>query len=296
MNNFLSEQSFFMKLLEVVKNQEEEYLGLADFLFYFDNASAEELYVNAARKNSLSVLTIHKSKGLEFPVVVIPFLKMIIRPATGVQDINSYVQKLPSNSLTLLHITATNRKYSLKLNDIYRKAYIQSCIDELNNIYVSTTRAKFELYIFIPKVSVNNKNKAWFLIPTDVKERGERKIYKPETDKEISPIHYLPPADYVDWVNFLKEEFGPARSLINRDKIIIGTVMHEVFYHLGNLKNQDIKVMLDRAIGYAKKKYSGFANFNLLKDKICNLLKGSEFYPFFNVAAEIGRASCRERV
>jgi len=73
LERFPGAQSFIMKFLEVVKEQEEDNQNISRFLEYFRNELAENLFVQVSSSDSIRVLTIHKSKGLEFPVVIIPF-------------------------------------------------------------------------------------------------------------------------------------------------------------------------------------------------------------------------------
>ena len=46
--------------------------NMIELLEYYDEKS-KKLTVENAPKNAIQILTIHKSKGLEFPVVIIPF-------------------------------------------------------------------------------------------------------------------------------------------------------------------------------------------------------------------------------
>ncbi|MCM8819736.1 MAG: UvrD-helicase domain-containing protein, partial [Candidatus Omnitrophica bacterium] len=126
--NFYQNQGFFMKFLELIKNKEDEYVGLAKFLSYLEVASPEELYVDVAKSNGVNVLTIHKSKGLEFGVVIIPFFRMDITPENFSKKSSSYI-KMENNKLKLLRITKIHRTFSPKLNQIYKKAYTDACID-----------------------------------------------------------------------------------------------------------------------------------------------------------------------
>jgi len=67
-----------MKFLELIKSKEADYVGLGQFLSYLETASIDDLYVDATHSDSVKVLTIHKSKGLEFAVVILPFLRIDI--------------------------------------------------------------------------------------------------------------------------------------------------------------------------------------------------------------------------
>jgi len=80
-----------MKFLEVVKEQEEDNQNISRFLEYFRNELAENLFVQVSSSDSIRVLTIHKSKGLEFPVVIIPFFEISARIGSGSNRRSSFV-------------------------------------------------------------------------------------------------------------------------------------------------------------------------------------------------------------
>ncbi|MDD4955657.1 MAG: UvrD-helicase domain-containing protein, partial [Candidatus Omnitrophica bacterium] len=89
--NFPNHQAFFMKFLELIKSKEADYVGLSQFLAYLETAVIDDLYVDATHSDSIKVLTIHKSKGLEFSVVILPFLRIDISPETGGKGTSSYL-------------------------------------------------------------------------------------------------------------------------------------------------------------------------------------------------------------
>ncbi len=75
--NFINDSGFFMHLLELLKNREQEGgNSLESFIYFFENSKYEEklflVKLNSA-KDAVNVLTMHKSKGLQFPVVIIPY-------------------------------------------------------------------------------------------------------------------------------------------------------------------------------------------------------------------------------
>ena len=282
--NFIDSQAFFMKFLELVKVQENEYVGLGDFLYYLENAQREDLYVTVAETDSVSVLTIHKSKGLEFGVVITPFLRMDINPETGGKGTHSYVTFPQEGVLGLVRITKEHRKYSARLNEIYKDAYIKACIDELNGMYVALTRARYELHIFIPRRSGIGYNKANCVIPPDIQQRGQTRIYENIKVKAQQPILQISPPQYQDWVQFLKDEFGDAYALKNRAKIIKGNVMHFVLSYIENLYQRNSKVVIAGAIKKAKVQYPFIKDFTKIEEKVTDLLQKKEFAPFFCVS------------
>ena len=187
-SNFPSNQAFFMKFIELVKSKEADYVGLGQFLSYLETASTDDLYVDATHSDSVKVLTIHKSKGLEFGVVIVPFLRIDINPETGGKGTSSYLAPREENNLGLVRITKVHRQYSKTLRAIYGQSYKKACIDELNNIYVALTRPKYELYIFIPEKSSNAANKALYFIPKDVRTGEGRLSTGFVKDKQASII------------------------------------------------------------------------------------------------------------
>ncbi len=103
--------------------------------------------IPAATSDSVTVMTIHKSKGLEFPTVILPFCDWEL---TGLPNSTLWCEpsEAPFNKLSLLPI---NRQESM-LQSIYAKEYnnelLYQIVDNLNILYVATTRAKDNLYIF----------------------------------------------------------------------------------------------------------------------------------------------------
>ena len=274
-------QAFLMKFLELIKAREDEYVNLSDFLSYIKDAPPEDLYVNVIHSDSIKVHTIHKSKGLEFPVVILPFLRMDISPESGGRGTSSYVVD-QGEDLGLVRITSHYRPYSEELQKIYSKACKKACIDELNNIYVALTRPKFELYLFVPKRSANKPNKARFLIPEEIREMGEKMVYeKKRRDKK--PLMIIPPSSYRDWMGPLKEEFGDFDRIKNREKIFYGNVMHTILSLVGNLLSKREDEVIQRAISDAMVLYPAISDFTPYTQSIQSLISKKEIKPFFYV-------------
>ncbi|NDV47804.1 ATP-dependent helicase [Paludibacter sp. 221] len=122
---------------------------LNSFLKWWDKNGAKQTVPSPENQQSFRIMTIHKSKGLDFPVVIIPFCDW---------DLDSRMRNIlwcepkeaPFNEFPLLPI-----EYSTKLSQSvfaadYFDEQMHQYIDNLNIAYVAFTRAKNELICFAP--------------------------------------------------------------------------------------------------------------------------------------------------
>jgi len=279
--NFPNHQAFFMKFLELIKSKEADYVGLGQFLSYLEAASIDDLYVDATHSDSVKVLTIHKSKGLEFAVVILPFLRIDISPETGGKGTSSYLTKNEGNNLGLVRITKVHRQYSKTLSKIYGQSYKKACIDELNSIYVALTRPKYELYIFIPEKSSNAANKALFFIPKDIEERGRKVKYNIRKKDKQQSIISMPHSDYKDWIASLQNEFPGLTDINLKEKILEGNIMHALLSRIKNCKNQDLEKYVKEAASFAKDTFPEVSDFSKYLQKLTAVLTKNKFKEFF---------------
>lgn len=247
--NFTDQCGFMMKLLDVIKKREEEGCDLASFLEYVDKLRPEDAFVHVDELDSVQVLTTHKAKGLEFKVVILPFASMEIqvgsRGGAPGEELGqrSYMMNSDGNQMELLRIKSEYLPYSEHLYDIYRAQAVESLLCELNNVYVSFTRAEKEMYVFVPAKSGNSDNLLNFLIPEDLIEMGEiqdgrRKIGKADDIDAPTAVCNLPVSDYRDWITYLNQEFSTqGGELLNRKNIKHGKELHEVLSRVRTIDN-----------------------------------------------------------
>ncbi len=99
-------------------------------------------------KNAVRILTIHKSKGLEFDTVIVPYTQWSIFPAGN----DNYMWLDDSSGGYLSDFGLYPIKYRKELcqtafaEDYYREG-VASVVDNVNLLYVALTRAAKELYI-----------------------------------------------------------------------------------------------------------------------------------------------------
>jgi ATP-dependent exoDNAse (exonuclease V) beta subunit len=98
--------------------------------------------------DSIRLLTVHKSKGLEFKAVLIPFLNWKILPTGNRLPILwCSSATAPFNRLPLLPVKAKSELTNTLFNKEYIEETANSYIDTLNLLYVAFTRAKSVLFI-----------------------------------------------------------------------------------------------------------------------------------------------------
>lgn len=253
-DNFKSYQGFFMRFLELVKEQEEENPDISLFLKYLELAPESHLYVNFSDENAVKVMTIHKAKGLGFEVVIVPFLDMNIKElGTQIKGAKApYVVHSADTSsdfdesFSLLRLDTKYARFSSNIQEIYRKEYVKTFIDELNVIYVTFTRAKSELYIFVPyssSKSTKSNNRAFFLIPKGTTTLGVQHDYNQQAqDLSVNMPISLP--KYKNWINLQKEEFANVSPLSNRVNIKQGQILHAMLAQINNLKTAKLDEVL----------------------------------------------------
>lgn len=123
--------------------------GIPAFLTYWEEEGIDRALSASGETDAVEVLTIHKSKGLAFDVVMIPFCSW---PVDGRPNSNFWVST-EGTPYALLRKTAVKYKSDLGKSRLY-KAYFEEMLfnymDALNTLYVATTRTRKHLYITAP--------------------------------------------------------------------------------------------------------------------------------------------------
>ncbi|MFT7497582.1 MAG: ATP-dependent exoDNAse (exonuclease V) beta subunit [Porticoccaceae bacterium] len=141
----------------VLEYQNKKGKGLGDFLENWDR-KRENLSISIPEgKNAVNIMTIHKSKGLEFPVVIFPFDMDIYR------EINPRAWYDSSEKNEMMGFESTLVDYSKKLNyagiraeELYISRKKEKQLDNLNLLYVALTRPIEQLYVATERKSTNN--------------------------------------------------------------------------------------------------------------------------------------------
>ncbi|HNX80929.1 MAG TPA: UvrD-helicase domain-containing protein [Candidatus Omnitrophota bacterium] len=268
-----SSQGFFMKLLELIKMQEEDYASIGLFLEYFDKALADDLYVQVTDSVAVNVLTYHKAKGLEFAAVIVPFLEMPVKARQQVV--------VDDGDLRLLHLKNRYADFSSRLKRVVRDEYKKAFIDELNTMYVALTRASEELHIFVPEYA-KGKNYAGLLFTETVCERGRIQPRKTAQRKKGIPSLLIPLSRYRDWIPLLQSEFVQEATVgVERKAVQQGIIMHALLAQVGSLHNAKLKEVIAHAGMAVSSEFSFVKDFSVYTDLLERLIISPAFRKIF---------------
>lgn len=138
---------------------------LASLLTAWDEGLCDKC-IPAENDDSIKIMTIHKSKGLEFHTVIIPFCDWKLT-ADSRNLIWCEPQQAPFNKLNLLPVYSKKEmKDSIFCNE-YNDEFLYQIVDNLNILYVATTRAKSNLIIFSEEHS-SNSHYVWQMFNTAI--------------------------------------------------------------------------------------------------------------------------------
>ncbi|MEL1241234.1 UvrD-helicase domain-containing protein [Flavobacterium flavipallidum] len=177
-----------------VRNQ----AGIADFLEFWDKSGHKYSIPSPEGNNAVRIMTIHKSKGLEFPVVIMPFAE------------EDYVKK-PKDKLWL-DVEEVDMPKALVDNSkavegfgedakmIYEQKKQEELLDNINVLYVALTRAEEQLYV------ISNMN---------LTSKGEVK----KEDMSAFFINYLISKNLFD-ENKFEYEIGDKTKLSLKEKLL----------------------------------------------------------------------------
>ena len=145
-----SSNAYVQFFLDVVLEQQRKATDIGDFLEFWELKKDKLSIVASENANAVQVMTIHKSKGLEFPVVIFPC------------DVNIYKQINPKiwfddlpKEYDFKELLIDYKKDLSLINarglEIYNQQREELELDNFNLLYVSLTRAVEQLHVITEK-------------------------------------------------------------------------------------------------------------------------------------------------
>ena len=130
--------------------------GISDFLSFWDKNAEKFSIPSPEGTNAVRIMTIHKSKGLEFPVVIFPFAEEDYnRKPKDKLWLNAEEQDfgLPK---VLIDNSSAVEGFGEEAAEVYNQKKQEELLDNINVLYVALTRAEEQLYV-ISNMNLSSK-------------------------------------------------------------------------------------------------------------------------------------------
>ena len=243
--SFLESVDFFIKELQMDLSNTDPYIlffrevifeqvsqnknNEKEFLVFWKQNSTKIKIPSGSSKNAVQVLTIHKAKGLEFPVVIYPFVDSVTHRNSGKRNwLPVFEENLSKN--ILIPFNENFREYSDSFQKEYDSISSNEELDNLNLLYVALTRAVDELHMIseYPKIkSINSHNqiiRAFLEDSARWKEDHNKYNWGKPIHKEKSKKNE--PTPFFKGYETKYFQPNPDKKFSN-EKIIFGNVFHD---------------------------------------------------------------------
>ncbi|HTR44781.1 MAG TPA: UvrD-helicase domain-containing protein, partial [Thermodesulfovibrionales bacterium] len=209
-DNIPEEESALVKILEVVKDFEGGgFNSLRNFLFAaLDEESGQEWEMTVARNtDAVQVMTVHKAKGLGFPVVIVLLYEVRNR---GFE----YIVQEKDSTVCLLKINKSAAACDQDLQDLYDQERMKEMVNRLNSLYVGFTRPERELYV----VGVKSRDAAYPFVLLPSEEFRPSASAQRKVEKKSPPSVAQAPCPLLHRHRLLEFSAGPEEFITLEEK------------------------------------------------------------------------------
>ena len=189
--------------------------------------------------DAVQLMTIHKSKGLEFPVVMIPYASWGDRVKVDKFWIPVQKEELPFEEF-IMDSFGNLEEVSDEIKEIIDKERNEFLIDNLNLLYVATTRAVEQLYIITPKDAKNGVAVYFnekFSGEDELILKGEKgRISEIKTSENLTEIL---PFVVENWENRIQISKESSKRWKKKKEIVYGELVHGLMEFIYTEKDVD---------------------------------------------------------
>lgn len=151
------EDYLFTFLDELCKFTEDNPSDISSFLNYWDSSLCRKS-IPESEVDGIRILSIHKSKGLQYHTVFAPYMNFPLGKEPFKEMMWCSPQVEPFNELALAPITLKQELSKSIYKYDYNEEYFQRHVDAINLLYVAFTRAEKNLYIWAPTTRTLSPN------------------------------------------------------------------------------------------------------------------------------------------
>src|SRR5574344_175126 len=265
----LAEHLFHIFQLEKLQSQGAYLCTFFDLLNQFttDNTADIDLFVQqwdaslcaktiqSSENKGIRLISIHKSKGLEFDNVIMPYCDWKLEKLN--EPIWCKPTEAPYNQLPIVPINFSSSMKGTIYEKDYLMEHLQNCVDNLNLLYVAFTRASQNLFVIGKQKGTNSRSaliekllpimaeKLHADLSEDPMEFTYGDLYVAEDKKEKESHNIFLQKGHDIWPDILSmdnqmefRQSNQSKDFINNDEdeeagkmsyIKLGSILHEIF-------------------------------------------------------------------
>ncbi|UYW00860.1 UvrD-helicase domain-containing protein [Flavobacterium agricola] len=296
-----SATAYVQYFLDVVLEQETKQLGLDEFLTFWHNKKEVLSIPSPENMNAVTIMTVHKSKGLEFPVVIFPFVNDRIIRTSG----DTLWVDLPSTENIPLNKALISKKgevvhYSDAIANLFEITNEKITLDTINVLYVALTRAREQLYVISEKKNVkldakiieSNSVAAYFLeyLRDIARDVVNDEVFDFGTKQKVSKTEVVQNTNQVIEAVTPGNKPSDAIKLANKEALLwhsgkdeaidYGNLVHELMASV--LHPDQVDFVAEQALRQGKLDYK---DFDKIKYLLKNIVNDSKIAAHFNPEA-----------
>ncbi len=237
---------------------------ISDFLEWWDLTGHKNSILGSNHEDAVQIITIHKSKGLEFPIVIIPYADWSVKPKPmGI--LWAATDQPPFDVHFPYPLKISSQLENTFFKDAYDKEIYNCLIDNINLLYVAFTRASEQLLISAPfkksksksysltsqltidalkKMSPDTEKDLFFASGYKSKKENTNNSNNPLNNKSIT-------AGFAKSKSFSLSSKGHSKS---DETTLVGLAVHEILFKINHKKNyKKITLQYLSAKGYSLK-------------------------------------------
>lgn len=244
------ETDFLLNFLEMLFNfTQNAGASTKEFLKYWDEEASTYTIQASENIDAIQIMTIHKAKGLEFPVVFIPMMNK-----NRDSEFSNWFETDEKSVLKSVNINQFNKNlevYDEGIEKFNQENSYKNLVDRLCLQYVATTRPVEQLFFYLQKQNKtsNNLEILEFVQSKNLQDLDEFDLYETHPEMLKKQIIHKKSEFKTENIQNLRNEHENTSSIkiatpsknyqVRNEKVRIGLFVHELLSKINTEKDID---------------------------------------------------------
>jgi ATP-dependent exoDNAse (exonuclease V) beta subunit len=244
------ETDFLLNFLEMLFNfTQNAGASTKEFLKYWDEEASTYTIQASENIDAIQIMTIHKAKGLEFPVVFIPMMNK-----NRDSEFSNWFETDEKSALKSVNINQFNKNlevYDQGIEKFNQENSYKNLVDRLCLQYVATTRPVEQLFFYLQKQNKtsNNLEILEFIQSKNLQNLDEFDLYETHPEMLKKQVSHKKSEFKTENIQTLRNEHENTSSIkiatpsknyqVRNEKVRIGLFVHELLSKINTEKDID---------------------------------------------------------